>query len=61
MRKKLSQDKTKFFTYSPDHLGLAFPLVNEHEIDARAKAENQAVSTRARSIPKRRFSLEMAH
>ena len=55
LRKKLSHDKTKFFTYSPDHLGLSFPLVNEHEIEAKAKAENQMV------IYFRIKTIEMAH
>ena len=42
LRKKLADDKSNFYSYSKDHLSLAFPLVNEHEIDSKAKAANQA-------------------
>ena len=38
----MSNDKRNFFTYSKDHLSLAFPLVNEHEAARQAKLDNQA-------------------
>jgi len=42
MRKQLANDTGNFYTYSKEHLSLAFPLVNENEINAKAKAENEA-------------------
>lgn len=42
MRKQLAKDTGNFYTYSKEHLSLAFPLVNENEINAKAKAENEA-------------------
>ena len=41
MRKHIVQEaKSKFFTYSKQHLSLAFPLVNEADIDSKAKIDN---------------------
>ena len=31
-----------FYRYSPDHLSLAFPLVNENEIEVKEKEANQS-------------------
>lgn len=42
MRQKIAQDPTKFYTYSADHLSLAFPIVNENEIEVKAKEENES-------------------
>ena len=42
MRVKIAQDPTKFYTYSADHLSLAFPLVNENEIAVKAKEDNES-------------------
>ena len=42
MRNEIAKDPTKFYTYSSEHLSLAFPLVNENEIAVREKEENEA-------------------
>lgn len=42
LRKQLSKDTGNFYTYAKDHLSLAFPMVNENEIAAKAKADNEA-------------------
>ena len=42
MRSEIAKDPTKFYTYSTEHLSLAFPVVNENEIAVRAKEENEA-------------------
>lgn len=41
MRQQISKDTTKYYTYSVEHSSLAFPLVNENEIAAKAKEENE--------------------
>ena len=42
MRKHIVQEaKSKFFTYTKQHLRLAFPLVNEADIDSKAKIDNE--------------------
>jgi len=38
----VEQDPSNFYTYSKEHLSLAFPLVNENQIKAKAKEENEA-------------------
>ena len=42
MRKVISQDKAHFYTYSKEHLSLAFPLVNENEIKMKEKEAGEA-------------------
>jgi hypothetical protein len=42
IRKKVEQDNAHFYTYSPEHLSLAFPIVNENEIEQNEKALNQS-------------------
>ena len=42
LRKTISQDKGNFYTYSPEHLSLAFPVVNENEIAYNEKMMNQS-------------------
>lgn len=42
MRLQISRDPTKFYTYSAEHLSLAFPIVNENEIAQKAKEQNEA-------------------
>jgi len=42
MRKQVSQDKGNFYTYSKEHLSLAFPVVNENQIAVREKEQNEA-------------------
>jgi len=42
LRQKIAQDQTKFYTYSAEHLSLAFPIVNENEIAQKAKEHNEA-------------------
>jgi len=42
LRQQIAKDQTKFYTYSAEHLSLAFPLVNENEIEVKAKEENEA-------------------
>ena len=37
LRKTISKDKANFYTYSPEHLSLAFPVVNENEIEYKEK------------------------
>ena len=41
MRQQISKDQTKFYTYSNEHLSLAFPIVNENEIALKEKEENE--------------------
>ena len=41
MRQEIVKDPTKFYTYSAEHLSLAFPLVNENEIAVKEKEENE--------------------
>ena len=41
VRQQVAEDKQHFYSYSREFLSLAFPLVNENEIRARAKAENE--------------------
>jgi len=38
----VSQDKGNFYTYSKEHLSLAFPVVNENQIAVREKEQNEA-------------------
>lgn len=40
MSKWLAEDTANFYSYSKDFLSLAFPLINEHEIDVKAKQAN---------------------
>lgn len=42
LRKKIIADKKNFYTYSVDHLSLAFPMVNENEIKQAEKDLNQS-------------------
>jgi hypothetical protein len=42
LRKEILKDSTKFYTYSKEHLSLAFPLVNENEIAHKEKMDNEA-------------------
>lgn len=42
IRKSVANDKAHFYTYSPDHLSLAFPVVNENEIEVKEKMLNQS-------------------
>lgn len=42
IRKKVAQDKANFYTYSPEHLSLAFPIVNENHIEQNEKILNQS-------------------
>ena len=42
MRSEIAKDPTKFYTYSSEHLSLAFPIVNENEIAVREKEANEA-------------------
>lgn len=42
LRKQVEQDPSNFYTYSKEHLSLAFPLVNENQIKAKEKEENEA-------------------
>ena len=42
MRTEIAKDPTKFYTYSSEHLSLAFPIVNENEIAVREKEHNEA-------------------
>jgi hypothetical protein len=37
LRQEIAKDPTKFFTYSAEHLSLAFPIVNENEIAFKEK------------------------
>lgn len=37
MRAEIAKDPKKFYTYSSEHLSLAFPVVNENEIAVREK------------------------
>lgn len=38
----MSQDKGNFYTYSKEHLSLAFPIVNENQIAVKEKEQNEA-------------------
>lgn len=40
MRKQIQDDKSGFYTYSKNHLSLAFPLVNEYDIVNKEKEIN---------------------
>lgn len=42
LRQQIAKDSSKFYTYSADHLSLAFPVVNENEIQMKEKLENEA-------------------
>lgn len=42
LRKQISNDAKNFYTYSKDFLTLAFPLINENEIRAKEKEENES-------------------
>uniref|UniRef100_A0A7S3KUT2 Uncharacterized protein n=1 Tax=Euplotes crassus TaxID=5936 RepID=A0A7S3KUT2_EUPCR len=42
LRKKIAKDKKHYYTYSPDHLTLAFPVVNEHQIEVKEKTLNES-------------------
>jgi hypothetical protein len=42
LRKTISNDRSKHYTYSKDHLSLAFPIVNEAEVALEEKSRNQA-------------------
>lgn len=42
LRKHIAEDPSNFYTYSKDYLAGAFPLVNEAEIEMRAKLENES-------------------
>ena len=42
IRKSVAEDKAHFYTYSPDHLSLAFPIINENEIEVKEKMLNQS-------------------
>lgn len=37
LRKKVEQDPSNYYTYSKEHLSLAFPLVNENSIKVKEK------------------------
>ena len=37
LRSHIAKDPSKFYTYSSEHLSLAFPLVNENEIAIKEK------------------------
>lgn len=41
LRQEIAKDPTKFYTYSAEHLSLAFPIVNENEIQVKEKEENE--------------------
>jgi len=41
LRQQIAKDPSKFYTYSAEHLSLAFPIVNENEIPLKEKAENE--------------------
>jgi len=41
LRQEIAKDPSKFYTYSAEHLSLAFPVVNENEIQLKAKEENE--------------------
>lgn len=42
LRKHIANDPANFFTYSKDHLSLAFPIVNERDMAMKDKLENEA-------------------
>lgn len=42
IRQKVAEDKAHFYTYSPEHLSLAFPIVNENEIIQKEKELNMS-------------------
>ena len=42
IRKYVANDKAHFYTYSPEHLSLAFPIINENEIAIKEKMLNQS-------------------
>lgn len=37
----MSKDPSKFYTYSKEHLSLAFPIINENEIKIKEQEDNQ--------------------
>lgn len=41
MRQQIAKDPSKFYTYSAEHLSLAFPIVNENEIAVKEKEDNE--------------------
>ena len=42
LRKHIANDPSNFYTYSKEHLSLAFPLVNENEIKIKEKEASEA-------------------
>ena len=42
LRKHIANDPSNFYTYSKEHLSLAFPLVNENEIKMKEKEAGEA-------------------
>ena len=42
LRDEIAKESGKFYTYSKEHLSLAFPVVNENQIAVKAKMENEA-------------------
>jgi hypothetical protein len=42
LRKRIADDKGNFYSYSKEHLSLAFPLINENEIKVKEKEANEA-------------------
>lgn len=42
LRDEIAKDSGKFYTYSKEHLSLAFPIVNENQIAVKEKMENEA-------------------
>ena len=41
LRQQIAKDPSKFYTYSDEHLSLAFPIVNENEIAMKEKEDNE--------------------
>lgn len=37
----MAKDPSKSYTYSKNHLSLAFPIINENEIKIKEQEENQ--------------------
>jgi len=42
LRKHIANDPSNFYTYSKEHLSLAFPVVNENEIKMKEKEDNES-------------------
>jgi hypothetical protein len=42
MRKHIAKDSANFYTYSKEHLSLAFPVVNVDQVQKAEKEENEA-------------------